>query len=129
MNTDIPNNCPFCESLENVIQITPLSILAWDKFPVSPGHALVIPRRHISSWVDASAEEVKDCLELLRIAQLETSERYSPHGYNIGLNEGRAAGQTVDHVHIHLIPRYEGDVSDPRGGIRHVIPSKANYLL
>jgi diadenosine tetraphosphate (Ap4A) HIT family hydrolase len=100
----------------------------WDRFPVTPGHALVISNRLISVWWEASDEEQVDLLHLLREVRLLIEEKYEPDGFNIGINVGEAAGQTINHLHLHLIPRYSGDVSDPRGGVRHVIPSKGNYF-
>ena len=99
----------------------------WDAFPVNPGHALVIPNRHIASWFEATAEEQAEMLGAIAIVRGEIETRHSPDGYNIGVNEGFAAGQTVGHLHLHVIPRYEGDVPDPRGGIRCVIPDRAPY--
>ncbi len=100
----------------------------WDRFPVTPGHALVISNRLISAWWEASDEEQTDLLHLLREVRILIEEKYEPDGFNIGINVGEAAGQTINHLHLHLIPRYSGDVSDPRGGVRHVIPSKGNYF-
>ena len=100
----------------------------WDRFPVTPGHALVISNRLISVWWEASDEEQVDLLHLLREVRLLIEEKYEPDGFNIGINVGEAVGQTINHLHLHLIPRYSGDVSDPRGGVRHVIPSKGNYF-
>ncbi|WP_436793845.1 DEAD/DEAH box helicase family protein [Actinospongicola halichondriae] len=99
-----------------------------DKFPVSKGHALVIPRRLIATWWEAGAEERADLLALVDDVRSILDERHEPDGYNIGINSGAAAGQTVDHLHVHVIPRYTGDVDDPRGGVRHVIPALGNYL-
>lgn len=99
-----------------------------DRFPVSPGHTLVIPRRLTSTWWDASADERLALLELVEVVKHDLDLEYSPDGYNVGFNAGSAAGQTVDHLHLHVIPRYSGDMADPRGGVRHVIPSKGNYL-
>ena len=100
-----------------------------DAFPVSAGHTLVVPRRLFASWFEATAEERAAIFELVDVVrrQLDVSEN-PPQGYNIGINVGATAGQTVPHLHVHVIPRYEGDVADPRGGIRHVIPGKGNYL-
>jgi superfamily II DNA or RNA helicase/diadenosine tetraphosphate (Ap4A) HIT family hydrolase/HKD family nuclease len=99
-----------------------------DRFPVSPGHALVVPRRVIATWWEATDEERADMLALVDEVKRQLDAEREPDGYNVGFNAGAAAGQTVDHLHIHVIPRYHGDVSDPRGGVRHVIPSKGNYL-
>lgn len=100
-----------------------------DRFPVSPGHALVVPRRPVATWWDATHEERAAILALVDEVkrQLDAAEP-KPDGYNVGFNTGVAAGQTVGHLHVHVIPRYRGDMPDPRGGVRHVIPSKGNYL-
>jgi superfamily II DNA or RNA helicase/diadenosine tetraphosphate (Ap4A) HIT family hydrolase/HKD family nuclease/SOS-response transcriptional repressor LexA len=100
----------------------------WDRYPVSPGHALVIPFRLVTTWWDASPEEHSDLLALSSEVKRIIDEVHGPDGYNLGFNAGEAAGQTVHHLHLHVIPRYSGDVPDPRGGVRHVIPSRGNYL-
>jgi len=98
-----------------------------DCFPVSRGHTLIVPRRVVASLFDLSDEEVLDCWRLLKEEQEHLEAEFSPDGFNVGVNIGEAAGQTVAHVHIHLIPRYRGDVPSPRGGVRGVIPGKASY--
>jgi diadenosine tetraphosphate (Ap4A) HIT family hydrolase/HKD family nuclease len=100
-----------------------------DRFPVSPGHALVIPRRVVATWWEATAAEQADILALVHEVKDRLDAELRPDGYNVGFNSSAAAGQTVGHLHIHVIPRYRGDVPDPRGGVRHVIPGKGNYLL
>ncbi|HAK95447.1 MAG TPA: hypothetical protein DCM87_10680 [Planctomycetes bacterium] len=101
-----------------------------DRFPVSPGHALVIPRRLVATWFEATAEEQRALMALARDVKelLEQRLKPPPDGWNIGVNIGAAAGQTVPHLHVHLIPRWHGDVPDPIGGVRHVIPGRGNYL-
>ena len=101
-----------------------------DAFPVSPGHTLVVPFRLVPTFFDATPEEQAAVIELVRVVkdQLDALDP-RPDGYNVGFNAGVAAGQTVMHLHVHVIPRYTGDVPDPRGGVRYVIPAKANYLL
>lgn len=99
-----------------------------DGFPVSPGHTLVIPRREVSSWFEATREEQLAILDLVDTVKAQLDATLAPAGYNLGINVGPAAGQTVFHLHVHVIPRYLGDVADPRGGVRHVIASKGNYL-
>ena len=123
------NICPFCkaESEREIIASSSLSVAFFDGFPVSPGHALIIPKRHVSSFFDLSKEEQQDLLNLAERVKRIVEERYHPDGYNIGINVGEAAGQSIFHVHMHLIPRYKGDVPNPRGGVRGVIPSKQNY--
>ena len=123
------NNCPFCkvESEREIIASSLLSVAFYDGFPVSPGHALIIPKRHVSSFFDLSKEERQDLLNLADSVKRILEERYHPDGYNIGINVGEAAGQSIFHVHMHLIPRYQGDVPSPRGGLRGVIPTKQNY--
>lgn len=100
-----------------------------DRFPVNPGHTLIVPRRFLPSWFDFSETERLDAFALIDIVCDELRSRHSPDGFNIGFNDGAAAGQTVFHAHIHVIPRYAGDVPDPRGGVRHVIPDRGNYLI
>ena len=117
-------NCPFCS-------LPPTRILGsnahalWirDGFPISPGHSLIIPKRHVGSFFDITDTERSALLKLLDEAQKE----FQPDGFNIGINDGQAAGQTVPHLHIHLIPRFAGDRTDPRGGVRWIIPEKADY--
>src|SRR6516225_2625448 len=99
-----------------------------DRFPVTPGHALVIPRRVIATWWEATAAERADILALVDEVKDQLDAELAPDGYNVGFNSGAAAGQTIGHLHIHVIPRYRADVPDPRGGVRHVIPGKGNYL-
>ena len=99
-----------------------------DRFPVNPGHALVVPRRVIATWWEATDGERADILALIDEVKRRLDTELQPDGYNVGFNAGTAAGQTVGHLHIHVIPRYRGDVLDPRGGVRHVIPGKGNYL-
>ncbi len=98
-----------------------------DGYPVSPGHTLLIPKRHTGSFFDLSTQERDDLLALLDRAKQALDAELQPQGYNIGINDGAAAGQTVPHLHVHLIPRFEGDLPDPRGGVRWVIPAKAKY--
>jgi len=123
------NDCVFCnpsnESELIVESATAFSVL--DKFPVNTGHALIIPKRHTANYFDLSFKEQSACFFMLnRVRQILTN-RYNPDGFNVGININKAAGQTVPHVHIHLIPRYEGDVKEPRGGVRGVIPEKRSY--
>ena len=123
------NPCLFCQPDHTRIAFeTDRFIGLWDGFPVSPGHLLVIPRRHIPTWFDATAEEQVALLQGIEMARQEILRRHQPDGFNIGINIGAAAGQTVFHLHIHVIPRYTGDLPDPRGGVRNVIPSKGNYF-
>jgi diadenosine tetraphosphate (Ap4A) HIT family hydrolase len=98
-----------------------------DGFPISPGHTLIIPKRHIDSFFRIDPEERESLILLLEQAKNLLTKDLSPDGFNIGINDGAAAGQTIPHLHIHLIPRYQGDQSDPRGGVRWIIPEKANY--
>ena len=121
-------NCPFCAlQIERIIDSNEFGLAIRDGFPVSPGHTLVMPKRHIGSWFEISKEEQTGLLELLDRAKKTLQIEFSPDGYNIGINDGPAAGQTVPHLHIHLIPRYRSDQGDPRGGVRWIIPEKAKY--
>jgi diadenosine tetraphosphate (Ap4A) HIT family hydrolase len=120
--------CPFCTlPLERIIDSNDLALVIRDGYPVSPGHTLVIPKRHIGSWFEITPEEQSAMLDLLGRAKAVLGEEFKPDGYNIGINDGPTAGQTVPHLHMHLIPRYEGDLDDPRGGVRWIIPGKAKY--
>lgn len=124
-----PSICPFCKPERcRVFHEDELVVGLWDGFAVSPGHALLVPKRHVETWFDASPEEQAALTQAIAVARARILERFNPDGFNIGINVGRAAGQTVFHLHVHVIPRYTGDVADPRGGVRHVIPAKANYL-
>lgn len=122
-------NCPFCkaESTREIIASSLLSIAFFDGFPVSPGHALIIPRRHVASLFDLTKEEKQDMINLAESVRIIIDEKYHPDGYNLGVNVGEVAGQSIFHVHMHVIPRYKGDVPNPRGGVRGVIPDKQNY--
>jgi diadenosine tetraphosphate (Ap4A) HIT family hydrolase len=169
-------SCPFCTlPRERILHENAHAVAIRDGYPVSPGHTLIIPKRHIASFFETTAEEKQDLLELLEVAKKNltppppggdsspttqgrtndpsvanatapllgrSAHNVSPYeiggvpegrggqkppAFNIGINDGAAAGQTVPHLHIHLIPRYAGDVEDPRGGVRWVIPDKAKY--
>jgi diadenosine tetraphosphate (Ap4A) HIT family hydrolase len=110
-----------------VIDENTTAMVIRDGYPVSPGHTLLIPKRHTGSFFDLSTQERDGLLALLDRAKRVLDAELQPQGYNIGINDGAAAGQTVPHLHVHLIPRFEGDLSDPRGGVRWVIPAKAKY--
>ena len=98
-----------------------------DGYPVSLGHTLVVPREHVRTLFELPRADQLSLWALVERVRAMLVEKHDPAGFNIGLNDGLAAGQTVPHVHIHVIPRYEGDVPDPRGGIRWVLPDKAPY--
>jgi len=120
--------CLFCAlPPERIIDSNDLALVIRDGYPVSPGHTLVIPKRHIGSWFEITPEEQSAMLDLLGRAKAVLEEEFKPDGYNIGINDGPTAGQTVPHLHMHLIPRYKGDLEDPRGGVRWIIPEKAKY--
>jgi diadenosine tetraphosphate (Ap4A) HIT family hydrolase len=120
--------CLFCTlPLERIIDSNDLALVIRDGYPISPAHTLVIPKRHICSWFETTSQEQSAMLDLLRKAKVILEEEFKPDGYNIGINDGPTAGQTVPHLHIHLIPRYKDDLEDPRGGVRWIIPKKAKY--
>lgn len=98
-----------------------------DGFPVSQGHCLIIPKMHIENWFDASEELQHQLMKVLGKMRHSLAKKYSPDGFNVGMNCGASAGQTIMHLHIHLIPRYFGDMTEPRGGVRGVIPGKQGY--
>ena len=99
----------------------------YDGFPGSKGHVLVIPKRVVAEIFDLNDEEYSSCFNLVKDVKKILEEEFKPDGFNIGINNGEKAGQTIFHAHIHVIPRYSGDVDNPRGGIRHVIPGKGDY--
>ena len=123
-------SCPFCAlPAERILILADEALVIRDAFPVSPGHTLVIPRRHIGSFFELTDAERACMVELLAQAKAELDLSFQPDGFNIGINDGAAAGQTVPHLHLHLIPRYRGDAPDPRGGVRWVLPAKAKYWV
>jgi diadenosine tetraphosphate (Ap4A) HIT family hydrolase len=120
--------CPFCPPPEErVFYEDDLILGLWDGFPINPGHALLVPRRHVATWEEATSEEQRSLTTAVVIAQQEIRKNHRPDGFNVGMNLGPAAGQTVPHLHLHVIPRYLGDVPDPRGGVRWVVPDRADY--
>jgi diadenosine tetraphosphate (Ap4A) HIT family hydrolase len=120
--------CPFCcLAVDRLVLESQGAVVIRDGFPVSVGHTLIIPRRHVASFFEITETERADLLSLLAAARDELERQFHPAGYNVGINDGAAAGQTVPHLHIHLIPRYAGDAADPRGGVRWVLPEKAAY--
>ena len=123
-------DCPFCapDPSRELITESATVYAMLDKYPVSPGHALVIPKQHVSDYFDLPERTKAACWAVVDRAKMLLSQRFQPDGFNVGINIGEPAGQTIPHVHIHLIPRYYGDVQNPRGGVRGVIPDKADYL-
>lgn len=120
--------CPFCSITKDRILLKNGSgYVISDGFPVSPGHSLIIPRDHYADFFEIPETVRNDLFRLVDDGKKFLDSQLSPNGYNIGINSGVAAGQTVPHLHIHLIPRFNGDQADPRGGIRWIFPCKANY--
>ena len=120
--------CPFCEpDPARIIHSGPECLALRDGFPVSPGHTLVVPRRHVASIFELNEEEWGAVWSMVGVVRRELAEEEVPDGFNIGVNDGTAAGQTIAHAHVHVIPRRTGDVEDPRGGVRWVIPAKVRY--
>lgn len=119
-------DCLFCKftdaSLNDVLFTRTLFYVRWDNYPAAEGHVEIVPKRHVTSYFGLTGAEAAEAYEVIKEAQEMVNKKYQPDGYTIGVNEGRAAGRTVDHLHIHLIPRHDGDVADPRGGVRHVLP-------
>jgi diadenosine tetraphosphate (Ap4A) HIT family hydrolase len=124
-----PNQCPFCARGHGgeVLLAGEHAFAFLDAYPVNPGHCLIVPRRHAASYFELTPEEQADIWRLVSEVQHELKRRHAPDGFNVGINIGVAAGQTVGHAHVHLIPRYAGDVPDPRGGVRWVLPARAAY--
>jgi superfamily II DNA or RNA helicase/diadenosine tetraphosphate (Ap4A) HIT family hydrolase len=124
----IESSCPFCSiNPEQCIFDDDIVFAMWDAYPVSPGHALVVTRRHIARLFEATPAERAALLDGAAATKTIIEREHKPDGYNVGINVGDAAGQTIGHLHLHVIPRYTGDVPDPRGGVRFVIPGKAAY--
>ena len=121
-------NCIFCNP-EIKLTENEFVYARLDGFPVSHGHILIIPKRHVKTFFELTEEEVKAMYSLLTEIKFYIDNIYKPDGYNIGFNIGEAAGQTVEHCHLHVIPRYEGDVENPKGGIRGVIPKNKEYII
>ena len=117
---------PFLENRNRIIE-DEIGFVILDGFPVSEGHCLVIPKRVYADYFESTYEEIIGLQKLVIETKSYLDQNYNPDGYNVGINSGEVSGQTVSHVHIHVIPRYEGDVDNPRGGVRGVIPSKQSY--
>ena len=122
-------DCFFCKSTESKDYTleNDLAIARFDDFPVNKGHLEIIPKRHVKDWWETTTEERLAIFSLLDEAKKLVDEKYHPDAYNIGMNLGEKAGQSVMHLHVHLIPRYDGDVPNPRGGVRGIIKDKQNY--
>jgi len=125
MNNGSPS-CPFCHP-DSVLLENDLAYVIRDSNPVNPGHLLIIPKRHVADFFLTTEAEKAAMLLLLDMAKRHLNDKHAPAGYNIGINVGETAGQTIPHVHLHLIPRYHGDTENPRGGVRGVIPSRQSY--
>ena len=126
------DNCVFCKLKEaigkdRIIYEDSDWLAVLDNYPVSEGHTLLIPKRHCETFFDLSDVENQYFIATLNVVKGILDGRYNPDGYNIGMNCGKAAGQTVMHCHIHIIPRYKGDCDNPRGGVRGCIPSRMSY--
>jgi diadenosine tetraphosphate (Ap4A) HIT family hydrolase len=125
-------NCPFCKierliNKDRIVYQDDTWIAIYDNYPVSQGHVLLIPKRHVETFFNLNMIEFGSLGVTIGIIKMILDKKFHPDGYNIGANCGEAAGQTVMHCHIHIIPRYEGDMDDPRGGVRGVIPEKQKY--
>jgi diadenosine tetraphosphate (Ap4A) HIT family hydrolase len=122
-------DCPFCnpDSDRDLIVESATAFSIYDKYPVSAGHALIISKKHCANYFDLTFKEQAACMFMLNRVKEIVSAKFNPDGFNVGINVSEVAGQTVPHVHIHLIPRYNGDVAEPRGGVRGVIPNKQKY--
>jgi diadenosine tetraphosphate (Ap4A) HIT family hydrolase len=126
--TDRSTACPFCRlDPAQLVMANELAVAVYDNYPVTRGHTLLIPRRHIGSFFEATEAERDALFALLAAMREKLMATHRPDGFNIGINDGAAAGQTVMHLHIHLMPRYLDDTADPRGGVRWIIPDRAPY--
>jgi len=118
--------CPFCQLKEYVCE-NKLAFAIYDKYPVNEGHMLIITKRHVDVFFNTTKEEKKAIMDLLEKCKNILDKKFNPDGYNIGVNCGEEAGQTIMHLHVHIIPRFKGDIADPTGGVRGVIPEKRVY--
>jgi len=129
LSLDFAKSCPFCEiSDRSIVDENDLALAFYDQYPVSPGHTLIIPKRHVASFFSLNRDEIWMLNELSLSCKTILQDTYHPTGFNLGVNVGQDAGQSVFHCHVHLIPRYHGDVANPLGGVRGVIPEKQHYL-
>ena len=126
MNETNKFKSPFLEKKERLLE-NEVGFVIYDGFPVSKGHCLIVPHRVYSDYFESTNEEVIGLQKLVLETKKLLDEKFQPDGFNVGINSGESGGQTVPHVHIHLIPRYKGDMENPRGGVRGVIPSKQKY--
>jgi len=127
----VKEHCLFCDrnntERHKIIVENELFYAREDNFAVSKGHTEVVPKKHVESFFDFTDEEAVQLFDLIKKTKNIISKKYKPDGFNIGINEGEAAGRSIHHLHVHIIPRYIGDIENPRGGIRHIIPGKGNY--
>ncbi len=120
--------CPFCAlPRERIWRESAEAVAVFDGYPLTEGHTLVIPKRHVGSFFELTMEDQSAILRFVNEVRMELLHRFQPDSFNLGLNDGPEAGQTIGHCHLHLIPRRRGDVPDPRGGVRWVVPAKARY--
>ena len=119
-------NCIFCRKVDLIYE-GELTYISQDRYPVSPGHLLIVPNRHVPNYFDCTKQEITELWDAVNLAKHIIEKDHKPDSYNIGINVSKVAGQSVPHTHIHLIPRYKGDVADPRGGVRSVIPKNRTY--
>lgn len=129
----MPDSCLFCQlskdHTRSSIYEDELCYVLEDRYPVTEGHLLIIPKEHVRHWFEASPELQAHLMQVAGNMRLHLLERYAPDGFNLGMNCEKVAGQSVMHLHVHLIPRYEGDVANPLGGVRGVIPEKQQYAV
>ena len=123
-----PNNqsCPFCNITNPILQNN-YWVCVYDKYQVTDGHTLIIPKRHTTDYFECSKDEKLSLIDMIDECKNYLSKEFKPQGFNVGFNVGEVSGQTIFHTHVHVIPRYKNDVPNPRGGVRGVIPSKQNY--
>lgn len=122
--------CLFCDKINHIHDLlyeNDTVVAFYDQYPVSKGHVLIVPKRHIQTYFDATIAEKKDIDQAIMTLKNRLDLSHQPDGYNIGINNGIASGQSILHLHVHLIPRYVGDTIDPKGGVRGVIPGKQSY--
>jgi len=127
LNMTEHQDCVFCRS-RNIVIENELAFADYDTYPASPGHSLIITKRHVAEYFQATTQEKAAIWALVDEMKIIIDKEFKPDAYNIGVNIGKTAGQSVPHIHIHIIPRYQGDVDNPQGGVRGVIPHKQKYV-
>lgn len=124
-------DCLFCDfknsERHKIILENKIFYARWDNFPVNKGHAEVAPKKHVESFFELTKKDTSQMFEFVKEVKKIIDKKFKPDAYNIGINDGKESGRTINHLHVHIIPRYKGDVKNPKGGVRNIIPGKGKY--